>query len=57
MEDQEAISVLKKMLEKDCLDTKEKEAVSRAIGLFSWALLSKSRIKTRKVKQEKSTNW
>ncbi len=57
MEYQQAIDILKNMLDKHTLDTDEKEAVMAAIGMLSWASLSKSQIKARKAKKDKSTEW
>jgi hypothetical protein len=57
MEDQKAIDVLTVLLNKDILDSEEKEAVSAAIGVLSWTALAKSRIKTQKNKRKKSTEW
>ena len=57
MEYQKAIEILTKVLDKHPLTDEEKEAVTTAIGLLSWAALSKSRIKNLKAKREKSTEW
>ena len=57
MEYQKAITILKSLLGKHPLDAEEKEAVITAIGLLSWASLSKSITKARKAKREKSTEW
>ncbi len=57
MEYQKAIEVLKKLLDKHPLDAEEKEAVMTAMGLLSWATLSKSRIKNLKAKRQKSKEW
>ena len=57
MEDQKAIDVLKSLADKYSLDAEEKEAISAAIGILSWTLLSKSRIKVHKAKRVKSTEW
>jgi hypothetical protein len=57
MEYQKAITILKSLLGKHPLDAEEKEAVMTAIGLLIWASLSKSRIKARKAKRDKSTEW
>jgi len=57
MEDQQAITVLKKLVDKNVLTSEEKEAVMTAIGIFSWTSLSKSRIKAQKAKRDKSTQW
>lgn len=57
MEYQEAISILKNLLDKKILDADEKEAVMTAIGTLGWAALSKSQIKSRKAKRVKSTEW
>ena len=57
MEYQTAITILKSLLDKHPLDAEEKEAVMTAIGLLSWASLSKSITKARKAKRDKSTEW
>jgi hypothetical protein len=57
MEYQKAITILKSLLGKYPLDAAEKEAVMTAIGLLSWGSLSKSVIKSRKAKRDKSTEW
>ena len=61
MEQQKAIDILKSMLDRHVLDAEEKEAVMTAIGILSWAALSKSKIKAQKAKREakrnKSTEW
>ena len=57
MEYQKAIAILKNLLEKDSLNAEEKEAVMTAIGVLSWAALSKSKIKKQKAKRDKSTEW
>ena len=57
MEYQEAIGILKSLLERHSLDTREKEAVVTAIGVLSWGSLSKSRLKAQKAKRDKSTEW
>ena len=57
MEYQKAIAILKSLLDRHSLDTEEKEAVMTAIGVLSWGALSKSKIKAKKVKREKSTEW
>ncbi len=57
MEEKKAITILIKLLDKRLLNAEEKEAVSSAIGLLSWASLSQSRIKFLKVKRDKSTKW
>ncbi|MFH1383114.1 MAG: hypothetical protein ABIH70_09540 [Chloroflexota bacterium] len=57
MEYQEAIAILKSLLDRHSLDTKEKEAVMTAIGVLSWGSLAKSRIKAQKTKRDKSTEW
>jgi hypothetical protein len=57
MEYEKAIAILKSLLNKQQLDAEEKEAVMTAIGLLSWGSLSKSVLKTRKAKRDKSTEW
>jgi hypothetical protein len=48
MEYQEAVAILKSLLEKHPLDAREKEAVLTAIGLLAWGSLSKSKTKAQK---------
>ena len=57
MEYQEAIAVLKSLLDRHSLDAEEKEAVMTAIGVLSWGSLAKSKIKALKAKRDKSTQW
>ena len=57
MEYQEAIAILRSLLDRHSLDAKEKEAVMTAIGVLSWGSLAKSKIKARKAKRDKSTKW
>ena len=57
MEYQEAIGILKSLLERHSLDAREKEAVMTAIGVLSWGALSKSRLKAQKANRDKSTEW
>lgn len=52
MDDKKAISVLMKLLDKKILNKEESEAISSAIGLFSWTSLSQSRMKKLKAKQD-----
>jgi hypothetical protein len=57
MEYQKAIVILQSLLDKHSLDAEEKEAVMTAIGVLSWASLSKSKIKTQKAKRDKRAEW
>ncbi|MBN2095685.1 MAG: hypothetical protein JW727_06550 [Candidatus Aenigmarchaeota archaeon] len=57
MDPAKSISALKKLLEKYPLEEDEREAVLAAIGMLSWAGLSKSHIKSRKAKKERSAEW
>lgn len=57
MEDQEAIGVLRRLIEKGSLEAKEKEAVMAAIGILSWTSLAKSRVKAQKTRRDKSAEW
>jgi len=57
MEYQKAIAILKSLLDKHLLDDEEKEAVMTAMGLLSWASLSKSKIKALKTKRDKAAEW
>jgi len=57
MEDKKAIAVLINLLDKNLLNAEEKEAVSSAIGVFSWTSLSQNRNKKLKDKKDKSAKW
>ena len=57
MEHQDAIEILKRLLNKHPLSAKEKEAVMTAIGILSWTSLSKSRIKAQKARLDKAKEW
>jgi hypothetical protein len=57
MEDQQVITILKNLVNKDMLTSEEKEAVMTAIGILSWTSQSKGRIKVQKAKRDKSTQW
>jgi len=57
MEYEEAISILKNLLERHSLNAEEKEAIMTAIGILSWCSLSKSKIKVKKAKRDKSIEW
>jgi hypothetical protein len=57
MENDKAIEVLKKMLDKPSLDAEEKEAVMTALGMLGWVKLSKSRMKLMKQKRDQSLEW
>jgi len=57
MRDKEAISVLSKLLDKRLLSAEEREAVAAAIGIFNWTSLAESKIKTQKIKREKTVRW
>jgi hypothetical protein len=57
MEYQEAIAILKSLLDRHSLDAEEKEAVMTAIGVLSWGSLSQSKMKAQKAKRDKSTEW
>ena len=57
MEYQEIIIILKSLLGHYSLKDKEKEAITTAIGVLSWGILSKSKIKAQKAKRDKSTKW
>jgi hypothetical protein len=57
MEYQEAITILKSLLDKHSLDAEEKEAVMTAIGVLSWGSLAESKRKAQKAKRDKSTQW
>ncbi|WP_165802768.1 hypothetical protein [Dehalogenimonas alkenigignens] len=57
MDNQKAIEILKKMLEKPSLDAEEKEAVMAALGMLGWVKLAKSRVKAAKEKRDQSLQW
>ena len=57
MEYQEAITILKGLLDRHPLDAEEKEAVMTAIGVLSWGALAKKKIQAQKARQDKSTRW
>ena len=57
MEYQKAIAILKSLLDRHSLDAEEEAAVMTAIGVLSWASLSKSKIKAQKAKRDKSAEW
>ena len=57
MDDKKAAGILISMLGNHKFSKEEKEAVESAIGILSWTSLSKSKIKARKDKLEKSTEW
>lgn len=53
----EAATTLIRLLDKNSLDAKEKEAVKAAIGVLSWAALSDSATKRLKAKRDRSATW
>ena len=57
MEYQEAIGILKSLLERHSLDAREKEAVMTAIGVLSWGSLAKIKMRAQKARRDKSTEW
>ena len=57
MEYQKAIDVLKNLLDRQSLNSDEKEAIVTAMGLLSLGSLAKSRIRAQKAKRDKSTEW
>ena len=61
MEYKKAITILKSLLDRHSLDADGKDAIMTAIGVLSWAALSKSKIKAQKAKREakrkKSIQW
>lgn len=57
MDHKKAITVLTGILKKHHLNEEEKEAISTAIGFFSWTSLAKNRLKARKEKREKDAKW
>jgi hypothetical protein len=57
MEYQKAVAILKIMLDKHPLSAEEKEAILTAIGVLSLGSLAMSKIKAKKAKRDKSTEW
>ena len=57
MEYQKAIAILKSLFDRHSLDAEEEAAVMTAIGVLSWASLSKSKIKAQKAKRDKGAEW
>jgi hypothetical protein len=53
MDDKKAMEILLSLLKKALLNQEEREAVEAAIGILSWTVLSKSRIKAQKEKGER----
>lgn len=45
------------LLDRHPLDAEERQAVMTAIGVLSWASLSKSKMKAQKAKREKNAEW
>jgi hypothetical protein len=56
MEHKEASTILIKLMGKNLLDAKEKEAVLTAVGVLAWTSLSKSKIKAMREKRERLKN-
>ncbi len=54
MEHQEAIIILKNLMDKNILNEKEKEAVFTAIGVLGWTKLAAARIKAMGDKRRKA---
>jgi hypothetical protein len=57
MEYKEALTILLNLSAKDVLTSEEREAVNKAIGMFSWADLSKSTIRSIKKRKEEDAQW
>ncbi len=57
MEYQKAIATLQNLLDRHSLDAEEREAVVTAIGVLSWASLSKGKTRAQKAKRDKSAEW
>lgn len=61
MEDQEAIEILMKLLDKHSFTTKEKKAIATAIGALGWTKLGKARLKNiinaRKAERKEENKW
>ena len=57
MEYDKAIAVLKTIAERYPLSAEEKEAVLTAMGVLSWGVLAKSKLKTHKARRDNSTKW
>jgi hypothetical protein len=57
MDDNKAIAILMNLKNKYKLSGEEQEAIKAAIGILTWSVLGKSRIRSRKSKLEKDTKW
>jgi hypothetical protein len=57
MDHKEAMNILQELVKKGNLTYSEREAVTMAIGVLSWTTLSKSVVKARKEKRDKSLEW
>ncbi|MFC1952046.1 hypothetical protein ACFLV8_00210 [Chloroflexota bacterium] len=56
MEYEKAIAILTNLLDKPSLNADEKEAITAALGVLSWAILSQNRIKDLEAKREARQN-
>jgi len=54
MEHQQAIIILQNMIDSYSLDGDEKEAVVTAVGMLSWGVLGKNRMKALRNKRNKN---
>ncbi len=61
MDYQQAVAILKNLLEKHPLNAQEKEAVQTAMGLLTLGALSeshlRSKLQARKARRDKATEW
>jgi len=57
MEYEEAVAILKGLVEKHPLDAAEKEAVMTTIGVLAWGVLGKSKTRVIKAKRDRRTDW
>lgn len=57
MEHKKEIDVLMNLQKTGTLNEEEKEAIGTAIGILGWTSLAKNRLKAKKEKREKDTQW
>ena len=57
MEYDKEIAIFTNLLDRHSLSAEEKEAITTAIGILSWSVLSKSKIKAQKAERDNSTKW
>ncbi len=52
MDSKQSADILMKMLKERSLNSEEKEAILKAIGILGWTMLSENRMRNRKPKSE-----